>query len=129
MNLERAWLVARCRHECASGRPRLEGFIESLQAARDTLAPRKPTRLPGRSSVRSIDQRAVEQRDPAIEVKASLHLKESHVTGDHNPQQRVMPTLRMTDYARSKQFYVDGLAPAGRHRVIEPRAYAPPPKG
>ena len=28
---------------------------------------------------------------------------------NQNPQQRVMPTLRMTDYARSKQFYVDGL--------------------
>jgi catechol 2,3-dioxygenase-like lactoylglutathione lyase family enzyme len=31
------------------------------------------------------------------------------MAGDQNPQQRVMPTLRMTDYARSKQFYVDGL--------------------
>src|SRR5919106_5544505 len=29
--------------------------------------------------------------------------------GNQNPQQRVMPTLRITDYARSKQFYVDGL--------------------
>jgi len=28
---------------------------------------------------------------------------------DQNPQQRVMPTLRMTDYARSKLFYVEGL--------------------
>ena len=25
------------------------------------------------------------------------------------PKQRVMPTLRITDYARSKAFYVDGL--------------------
>ena len=31
------------------------------------------------------------------------------MAGDQNPQQRVMPTLRMTDYARSKQFYVEGL--------------------
>jgi catechol 2,3-dioxygenase-like lactoylglutathione lyase family enzyme len=31
------------------------------------------------------------------------------MTADRNPQQRVMPTLRMTDYARSKQFYVDAL--------------------
>lgn len=30
------------------------------------------------------------------------------MAGDRNPQQRVMPTLRMSDYARSKQFYVDG---------------------
>ena len=29
--------------------------------------------------------------------------------GNQNPQQRVMPTLRMTDYARSKQFFVHGL--------------------
>jgi catechol 2,3-dioxygenase-like lactoylglutathione lyase family enzyme len=28
---------------------------------------------------------------------------------DQNPQQRVMPTLRMTGYARSKQFYVERL--------------------
>ena len=26
-----------------------------------------------------------------------------------NPDQRVMPTLRITNYARSKAFYVDGL--------------------
>ena len=31
------------------------------------------------------------------------------MASDQNPQQRVMPTLRITDYARSKQFYVDGL--------------------
>lgn len=31
------------------------------------------------------------------------------MAGDQNPQQRVMPTLRMTDYARSKRFYVEGL--------------------
>jgi catechol 2,3-dioxygenase-like lactoylglutathione lyase family enzyme len=31
------------------------------------------------------------------------------MTADRNPEQRVMPTLRMTDYARSKQFYVDAL--------------------
>jgi catechol 2,3-dioxygenase-like lactoylglutathione lyase family enzyme len=31
------------------------------------------------------------------------------MTGDRNPQQRVTPTLRMTDYARSKRFYVEGL--------------------
>ncbi len=30
--------------------------------------------------------------------------------GDNlNPSQRVLPTLRITDYARSKRFYVDGL--------------------
>jgi catechol 2,3-dioxygenase-like lactoylglutathione lyase family enzyme len=28
---------------------------------------------------------------------------------DRIPAQRVMPTLRMTDYAKSKQFYVEGL--------------------
>ena len=28
---------------------------------------------------------------------------------DQNPQQRVMPTLRMTHYPTSKQFYVDSL--------------------
>jgi catechol 2,3-dioxygenase-like lactoylglutathione lyase family enzyme len=31
------------------------------------------------------------------------------MAGDQNPPQRVMPTLRMTDYARSKRFYVEGL--------------------
>jgi catechol 2,3-dioxygenase-like lactoylglutathione lyase family enzyme len=31
------------------------------------------------------------------------------MVADQNPQQRVMPTLRMTDYARSRLFYVDGL--------------------
>jgi catechol 2,3-dioxygenase-like lactoylglutathione lyase family enzyme len=31
------------------------------------------------------------------------------MTTHQNPQQRVMPTLRITDYGRSKQFYVDGL--------------------
>ena len=31
------------------------------------------------------------------------------MASDPNPQQRVMPTLRMTDYARSRQFYVAGL--------------------
>ena len=31
------------------------------------------------------------------------------MTGNQNLQQRVMPTLRMTDYARSTQFSVDGL--------------------
>jgi catechol 2,3-dioxygenase-like lactoylglutathione lyase family enzyme len=31
------------------------------------------------------------------------------MAGDQNPQQRVMPTLRMTDYASSKRFYVEGL--------------------
>jgi catechol 2,3-dioxygenase-like lactoylglutathione lyase family enzyme len=31
------------------------------------------------------------------------------MAGDQNPQQRVMPTLRITDYARSKEFYVGGL--------------------
>lgn len=31
------------------------------------------------------------------------------MAGDQNPQQRVMPTLRITDYARSRKFYVDGL--------------------
>ena len=31
------------------------------------------------------------------------------MAADQNPQQRVMPTLRMTDFTRSKQFYVDGL--------------------
>ena len=28
---------------------------------------------------------------------------------DQNPQQRVIPTLRITDYKRSRQFYVDRL--------------------
>ena len=28
---------------------------------------------------------------------------------DHNPKQRVMPTLRIADYATSKKFYRDGL--------------------
>ncbi len=28
---------------------------------------------------------------------------------DQNPAQRVMPTLRITDYATSKKFYSDGL--------------------
>ena len=31
------------------------------------------------------------------------------MAGDQHPQQRVMPTLRITNYARSKEFYVDGL--------------------
>jgi catechol 2,3-dioxygenase-like lactoylglutathione lyase family enzyme len=31
------------------------------------------------------------------------------MAGDKNPPQRVMPTLRITDYSRSRQFYVDGL--------------------
>ena len=31
------------------------------------------------------------------------------MAADQNPQQRVMPTFRITDFARSKQFYVDGL--------------------
>jgi catechol 2,3-dioxygenase-like lactoylglutathione lyase family enzyme len=31
------------------------------------------------------------------------------MAGEANPAQRVMPTLRMTSYARSKKFYVDGL--------------------
>ena len=31
------------------------------------------------------------------------------MAGDQNPQQRVMPTLRITDYARSKEFYVARL--------------------
>ena len=31
------------------------------------------------------------------------------MASEQNPQQRVMPTLRITDYARSRQFYVDGL--------------------
>ena len=31
------------------------------------------------------------------------------MSGNRNPQQRVMPTFRRTEYARSKQFYVDGL--------------------
>ena len=31
------------------------------------------------------------------------------MASDQNPAQRVMPTLRITDYVRSKQFYVDGL--------------------
>jgi catechol 2,3-dioxygenase-like lactoylglutathione lyase family enzyme len=31
------------------------------------------------------------------------------MAGDQNPQQRVVPTLRMTDYARSMRFYVEGL--------------------
>jgi catechol 2,3-dioxygenase-like lactoylglutathione lyase family enzyme len=31
------------------------------------------------------------------------------MAGDQNPGQRVMPTLRITDYTRSKRFYVDGL--------------------
>jgi catechol 2,3-dioxygenase-like lactoylglutathione lyase family enzyme len=31
------------------------------------------------------------------------------MANDHNPQQRVMPTLRMTDYTTSKGYYVDGL--------------------
>jgi catechol 2,3-dioxygenase-like lactoylglutathione lyase family enzyme len=31
------------------------------------------------------------------------------MAGDRNPSQRVMPTLRITDYARSKGFYVEGL--------------------
>jgi catechol 2,3-dioxygenase-like lactoylglutathione lyase family enzyme len=31
------------------------------------------------------------------------------MAGDKNPSQRVMPTLRITDYSRSRQFYVDGL--------------------
>lgn len=30
-------------------------------------------------------------------------------THENLPKQRVMPTLRITDYARSKEFYVDGL--------------------
>ena len=30
-------------------------------------------------------------------------------TAQDQPSQRVMPTLRMTDYAKSKAFYVDGL--------------------
>ncbi|MGH9673393.1 MAG: glyoxalase superfamily protein, partial [Bryobacteraceae bacterium] len=29
--------------------------------------------------------------------------------GEQNPAQLVMPTLRITSYARSKAFYVDGL--------------------
>ena len=29
--------------------------------------------------------------------------------GQNLPEQRVMPTLRITDYRRSKAFYVDGL--------------------
>jgi catechol 2,3-dioxygenase-like lactoylglutathione lyase family enzyme len=35
--------------------------------------------------------------------------KELAMDSDHNPQQRVMPTLRMTAYERSKAFYVDHL--------------------
>ena len=31
------------------------------------------------------------------------------MASDENPQQRVMPTLRMTGYKRSKAFYVDRL--------------------
>jgi catechol 2,3-dioxygenase-like lactoylglutathione lyase family enzyme len=31
------------------------------------------------------------------------------MTGDQNPQQRVMPTLRITEYVTSRQFYVDRL--------------------
>jgi len=31
------------------------------------------------------------------------------MAGDQNPQQRVMPTLRIADYPRSKHFYVDCL--------------------
>lgn len=31
------------------------------------------------------------------------------MAGNPIPQPRVMPTLRMTDYVRSKQFYVEGL--------------------
>jgi catechol 2,3-dioxygenase-like lactoylglutathione lyase family enzyme len=31
------------------------------------------------------------------------------MAGEQNPQQRVMPTLRMTDYARSRRFYVEDL--------------------
>jgi catechol 2,3-dioxygenase-like lactoylglutathione lyase family enzyme len=29
--------------------------------------------------------------------------------GDENPAQRVMPALRITDYAKSKQFYAESL--------------------
>ena len=31
------------------------------------------------------------------------------MTNENNPQQCVMPTLRITNYARSKEFYVDRL--------------------
>jgi catechol 2,3-dioxygenase-like lactoylglutathione lyase family enzyme len=31
------------------------------------------------------------------------------MASDLNPMQRVMPTLRITDYATSKRFYADGL--------------------
>jgi len=31
------------------------------------------------------------------------------VASEPNPTQRVMPTLRITDYARSRQFFVDGV--------------------
>ena len=31
------------------------------------------------------------------------------MVSENNPQQRVMPTLRITSYARSKAFYVEGL--------------------
>ncbi len=31
------------------------------------------------------------------------------MTDEHNPEQRVLPTLRISSYAKSKAFYVDGL--------------------
>ena len=31
------------------------------------------------------------------------------MTGEHNPQQRVVPAFRIRSYATSKAFYVDGL--------------------
>ena len=31
------------------------------------------------------------------------------MSGENNPVQRVMPTLRITRYAQSRAFYVDGL--------------------
>ncbi len=36
-------------------------------------------------------------------------VEEHDVDADHNPTQRVMPTLRMTDYATSKTFYSHSL--------------------
>jgi catechol 2,3-dioxygenase-like lactoylglutathione lyase family enzyme len=39
----------------------------------------------------------------------STAIEELPMADDQKPQQRVMPTLRITDYARSKDFYVEGL--------------------
>ena len=46
------------------------------------------------------------QNDPEFDRP---EITETRMAESNNPTQRVMPTLRITSYARSKSFYVDGL--------------------